>query len=243
MTQTELPRKLDGSVNWRACVKPEHLYVKKEHEATVAKKLNKPFAEINVTEVEDRYLVIRKAGIIELARLRGYESAPPEVKHVQRDYVVVQTHITWLPFEGQPAKVTGGVGEAHFENTTKMGANYLAASAENRAFSRAVRQFLEIDIVSSDELGAQEVEPDTDAAPASTNPFSPQGALSRTATETGFTFDVVKKGALSKYRDKIKGEPEQWTKFEDISPLDCNTLIALLREAAAKDRAGKAKAG
>ena len=215
------PRKDDGSVNWRALVRPEHLYVKREHEEKVAKLLNKPISALadlgpeDISKVPDKYLVIRKAGILELARLRGYEKAPPEVKHVQRDYVVVQVHIAWLPFEGIPAKVTGGVGEACPENCSKMGAAYLAATAENRAFSRAVRQFLEIDIVSSDELGdgvAPEQESSrfggdssnaTTNGPVSAMDLGPSGSLQRAAANSRqrFTFEQIKDAAVYRWAD------------------------------------------
>lgn len=258
---TVFPRKADGSVNWRAMVPPAYLYVKKEHEEKAAKLLNKPISELanlttdDLTKIPDRFLVIRKAGILELARLRGYDSSLADVKHVQRDYVVIQNRITWLPFEGQDYKTTSGVGEACPENTSKMGCLYLAAMAENRAFARCVRQFLEIDIVSSDELGAGGVEPEQNPSSLNTpqsqasNELSPSGTLSRAAVECGFSFEQVKKAAIVRweedsakvgtdpnYRRRIEGEPGTWNDFKDIPPRDCLTLIALIKAyKAAKD--------
>ncbi len=225
---TTFPRKPDGSVNWRALVRPEHLYVKAEHKEAAARQLNKPIEAIrdlgpeDIAKLPDSMLVIRKAGILELARLRGYSSAIPEVQHAQRDYVIVRTLITWDPFEGQPAKVTGGVGEACPENCTAMGAAYLAATAQNRAIARGVRDFLEIDIVCSDELGKSGVEPEqrvssvaggapTTATAASSSPapepgssggaVGPVPSLTKAAMQAGFSFINVKDAALARWNE------------------------------------------
>lgn len=261
------PRKPDGSVNWRALVRPECLYVKSEHKETVARLLNKPIEAIrdlgpeDIVKVPDRMLVIRKAGILELARLRGYTSAIPEVQHAQRDYVIVRTLVTWDPFEGQPAKVTGGVGEACPENTTAMGAAYLAATAQNRAFARAVRDFLEIDIVCSDELGKDGMEPESRAstvagataasatvAAATEAPggVGPVPSLTKAALSAGFSFINVKDAALARWHEdtkmiatnpttkrRIENDPKPWTNWSEVPPRDCLTLIQLIKAAEA----------
>lgn len=257
-TKSIYPRKPDGSINWRALVQPNHVYVKKEFEAKVATALGLTPQDIkdgkyDTTRVEDKYLVIRKAGLIELARIRGYTQAAPEVKHVSRDYVVIQTWIHWAPFEGQPAIVTGGVGEASPENTSSFMRVYLAAAAENRAFGRAVRQFLNIDIVSHDELGGGDVAPEVDSGPAVSNSLTPQGVLQKTVEEAKSSFDKIKTASVAKfkhdndqfakdpnYKVAFKTDPSTWTKYEDISALDCMTLIELIKKSKeSKDKAEK----
>lgn len=249
------PRKPDGSINWRALVQPAHVYVKKGDEPKVATALGVTPQDIkegkfDTTRVEDKHLVIRKAGLIELARIRGYTSAAPEVKYASRDYVVVQTHIHWNAFDGQSAVVTGGVGEASGENTSSFMRVYLAAAAENRAFSRAVRQFLNIDIVSNDELGGNGVEPEVDSGPSVASSLSPQGVLQKTVEESKSSFDKMKTAAVAKfkhdterlakdplYKAAFKSDPVVWTKYEDVSALDCMTLIELIN----RSKAEKAK--
>lgn len=249
------PRKPDGSINWRALVQPAHVYVKKGDEAKVATALGVTPQDIkegkyDTTRVEDKYLVIRKAGLIELARIRGYYNAAPEVKYASRDYVVVQTHIHWKEFDGQDEVVTGGVGEASPDNTSSFMRVYLAAAAENRAFSRAVRQFLNIDIVSADELGGNGVEPEVDSAPSVASSLTPQGVLQKTVDEAKSSFDKIKAASVVKfkhdteqlakdplYKAAFKADPSVWTKYEDISALDCMTLIELIN----KSKAEKAK--
>ena len=256
------PRKPDGSINWRALVQPQHVYVKKGDEPKVATALGVTPQDIkegkfDTTRVEDKHLVIRKAGLIELARIRGYTSAAPEVKYASRDYVVVQTHIHWTPFESQAAVVTGGVGEASPDNTSSFMRVYLAAAAENRAFSRAVRQFLNIDIVSADELGGNGVEPEVDSGPSVASSLSPQGVLQKTVEEGKSSFEKMKVAAVGKfkhdteqlakdplYKAAFKTDPSAWTKYEDVSALDCMTLIELINrskaEKAKTDKAAKA---
>lgn len=250
------PRKPDGTINWRALVQPQHVYVKKGDEAKVATALGITPQDIkegkfDTTRVEDKYLVIRKAGLIELARIRGYYSAVPEVKYASRDYVVVQTHIAWKGFDGQDAVVTGGVGEASADNTSSFMRVYLAAAAENRAFSRAVRQFLNIDIVSADELGGNGVEPEIDSGPSVASSLTPQGVLQKTIEEAKTSFEKMKAASVGKfkhdqenfakdpaYKVAFKTDPSTWTKCEDISALDCMTLIELIN----KSKTDKAKA-
>lgn len=241
------PRKPDGSINWRALVQPQHVYVKKGDEAKVATALGVTPQDIkegkyDTTRVDDKHLVIRKAGLIELARIRGYHTAAPEVKYASRDYVVIQTHIHWKEFEDQDEVVTGGVGEASPDNTSSFMRLYLAAAAENRAFSRAVRQFLNIDIVSADELGGNGVEPEVDSAPSVASSLTPQGVLQKTVEEAKSSFDKIKTASVAKfkhdteqlakdplYKAAFKADPSVWTKYEDISALDCLTLIELIK--------------
>lgn len=226
---TVFPRTPDGVVNWRSMLFANELYVKNEHKDTVARLLGKPVEAIrdltteDVAKVDDRYLVVKKAGILRLARLRGYSSALPDVKHVQRDYVVVQTWVEWDAFDGKPGKRTGGVGEATPENTTQLGAAYLASTAQNRAFARAVRDFLEIDIVCSDELGRDGKQPEQEdsraaggvAGQAANEPLDlgPAGSLQRAARDSKrrFTFEEVKQAALSRWQedcDALATKPE-----------------------------------
>lgn len=255
---TVYPRKPDGSINWRALVQPSHVYVKKGDEAKVATALGVTPQDIkegkyDTTRVEDKHLVIRKAGLIELARIRGYTSAAPEVKYASRDYVIVQTWIHWSAFEDKPAIVTGGVGEASPDNTSSFMRVYLAAAAENRAFSRAVRQFLNIDIVSSDELGGGDVAPEVESGPSVASSLTPQGVLQKNVEEAKSSFDKIKAASVAKfkhdteqlakdpaYKAAFKTDPSVWTKYEDISALDCMTLIELINKAKA-DKAASDK--
>lgn len=272
------PRRADGTVDWRKLVRAEHLYVKGEHKEAAAKLLAKPVTELynltteDIAKIPDRMLVIRKAGILELARLRGYTAAIPTVSFAQRDYVIVETLITWEPFEGKAAKTTGGVGEANPENTSELGSRYLASNAQNRAFARAVRDYLEIDIVSSDELGKDGQEPEQKSyraesqTAASSNPaamdLTPQGTLTRHATEAGFSFEKVKQAAAARWKEdsdslladptlaesptwrrRIENDPAPWAAWQDVPPRDCHTLIALIKAAkAARELATKEKA-
>lgn len=243
------PRKPDGKVDWRAVAmqQPAHFYVKDEHKGTVANLLQKPAAEIrnlgpeDLAKVPDKYLVMRKAGSLRLADLRGFVSEVPDVQFALRDYVIVRSLIQWTPFEGMPL-TSGGVGEACPENCTELGAAYLAATAENRAFSRNVRDYLQIDIVSHDELG-DGVEPEINPSAIATAPgtpaasstpapsagpkdLTPQGTLQRTAEEAHFSFEDVKAAAQSRwdedstalaanpaFRRRIENDPSSWTDF------------------------------
>lgn len=235
--RTEFPSKTDGSVDWLAVAKeqPEHFYVKGEHEATVAKLLSIEEKAVRnlvpelVAKVPDQYLVLRKAGIQRLAKLRGYDRYEPDVQHAERGYVVARVMIHWTH-----GPVTGAVGDASFENTSKTGSLYLGPMACNRAFALAVRNYLQIDIVSSDELGGAGTEPPAEPV-SDMGDLSPQGTLEKVAKQCGRSWENVKAGGI-KYRSELEPEsdPEKWNSFADVAPKDCMTLIVRMRAAAAK---------
>jgi len=65
----------DGSVDWRAMVKPEFLYPNKDWFV----RRNKPLPD-SIEGLEDKQLLIMLGGIKELAKLRGYTSIDFDVR-------------------------------------------------------------------------------------------------------------------------------------------------------------------
>lgn len=238
-----LPKNEDGSVNWRAIIKPEHLYVKTESREAVAKLLDKPVAEVrnlgpeDIAKLPDQHLVIKKAGILALAKARGYTAVNARVAHAQRDYVVSEATIDW---EGGVR--TAAVGDAHVGNCSELGALYLGPMSFNRAFALCVRNHLGIDIVSSDELGGKGVEPESVAQ--STGQVTPENELAKAASDAGFSFDQVRNAAQTRwnedtqslasdanFRRRIENDPAPWKTWTEVPKRDCLTLIGLIRAA------------
>ena len=108
----------------------------------------------DVSKLKDTELIILLGGIKELAQIRGYTDLTYEVNCPSPDYVVATCKITWIPnYETENKPVTfSAIGDASMSNTSDFARNYLAATAENRAFVRCVRSFLRINIVGGDEL-------------------------------------------------------------------------------------------
>jgi hypothetical protein len=93
------------------------------------------------------------------------------------------------------------------------------AIAENRAFVRAVRSFLKINIVGNDEMGkTTHVDTEIESAIAT----QPIALLQKTMDEYKITFEQVKNGAVQK---KMNGA-ENWNSLDDISPLSMFTIIS-----------------
>ncbi len=134
-----------GFVNWRKMVKTEYLVSNRQRTQ-----------ESDVTQLEDKDLLILLGGIKELAQIRGYSSVEYDVKTPSADYVVATCKIRWIPnFETENREVLfSAIADASPGNTHSFASDYLAAIAENRSFVRCVRNFLRINIVGQDELGA-----------------------------------------------------------------------------------------
>lgn len=223
--------KKDGRVDWRAMVNPKYLAINKQYEEEIVKKYAKSLPELSVSEVDDKYLIILLNGIKEIATLRGYHSVTPEVKYVNEAHTTVQTTITWIGnFETNNLPVTfGDVGGATKENTQGFSQIYLDAIASNRAFVRAVRNYLGIGIVGHDELSeGHGVVAEGESTPA-LNPVLPHGMLNKNAEKHGMNFDKLKEFAQEEeLKKKIEGKPEEWKVITDISPRDCMTIISAL---------------
>jgi hypothetical protein len=148
--------KEDGKVDWRKMIKPEFLVPNKQY-----------FKDGNVPEsiegLEDNKLLILLGGIKDLARIRGYINVVPTVTASTPDRVEATCLITWVPNFEEPGftQSFGDGGDATPTNAGGFGRNYLTAIAVNRAFVRAVRNYLGINIVSQEEIGGDSKAPAT----------------------------------------------------------------------------------
>lgn len=136
----------DGSVDWRKMVRKEFLVPNRSRTQ-----------ETDVDALEDKDLLILLGGIKELAQLRGFTDVKYNVVTANLEYVCVSCEITWVPnyeTEGKEIKFQS-IADAHSGNTNNFAVNFLAAIAENRAFTRCVRNFLKINIVGQDEIGGK----------------------------------------------------------------------------------------
>ncbi len=142
----------DGSVNWRKMVKREYLVPNKQKTS-----------ETDVSLLEDRDLLILLGGIKELAQIRGFNSVSYEVVAATQEYFATSCIISWLPnYETDNKSVIfSALADAHIDNTYSFASNFLAATAENRAFVRCVRNFLKINVVGQEEMGGGSVKNST----------------------------------------------------------------------------------
>jgi hypothetical protein len=209
----------DNTINWRAMINKEHLVPNRDAFKN-QKDIN--LKELDVSSLQDNQLLILLAGLKELAQIRGYKNVRYDVIQAQPDYVAVKCTIDWLPnFETFNEAVSfSALADAHLDNTKDFAKNFLMAIAENRAFIRAVRSFLKINIVGNDEMG-KTTHIDTEIE-SNTTVTQPIALLQKTMDEYKITFDQIKARAIQKKMENA----ENWLNINDISPLSMFTIIS-----------------
>lgn len=228
----------DGSVNWRAMIKPEFLYP------------NKDWFEIRKKDVpsspeglDDKQLLIMLGGIKELARLRGFESVEFNTNHLSDTYVVANCEIIWSPsYESNKERIVyQDVANATLQNTGSFAAKFLETIACNRAFVRCVRNFLNIHIVGADEIDKSKGAVNSHSVESSSDEtvgaiLSPHARLFQDwqdITKGGNNFEDFKKGTLrSLWKQEIyqNEDAQNWNDFDDIPVIEARKIRAALRK-------------
>ena len=175
----------DGSVNWRKMVRTEFLVANKQRTQ-----------QTDVSQLEDRDLLILLGGIKELAQIRGFTDVCYTVHTASQEYFSTTCTIEWVPNYETDNKVVSfsALADAHQDNTYSFASNFLAATAENRAFVRCVRNFLKINIVGQEEMGGgkQVFSQTTAKASAPKTDSDPTSLLQKVMDSKGVSFDMVK---------------------------------------------------
>jgi hypothetical protein len=240
----------DGTVNYRKMVSSKHLVLNRQYKTELEEKTGKAFDDIKPDEVEDRHLLILLSGIKEVAKLRGYVSVNQRINASTPAHASATCSITWKAnFESEfEAQTFSDSANANLENTDGFSRSYLDAIAANRAFVRAVRNYLNIHIVGKDEVGPikaskttasvaqvvkETIAPDGPAPQEELNPQTeettqapkveekkPQNhtLLEDLATQKGYTFESFRARIIEKHLKKIKSDPANWTGFNDSIP-------------------------
>ena len=226
----------DGSVDWRAMIKDDHLFPNKSWF-----ELRKKDVPRSIDGLADHQLLIKLGGIKELARLRGFSSVSYEVVKCELDHVAVVCKMNFLPnYEtfGNPVEFQD-MANATLDNTSSFATKFLETIACNRAFVRCVRNFLQVHIVGDDEIDKSE--------PAGTpgyekksksgvNPLSPTSLLKHKAEESlsceSFE-DFRKKYIKTWWQEKIEGiyqndAVKNANSWEDIPGKETRIMLGLI---------------
>jgi|TARA_R110002020_G_scaffold115287_2_gene265073 hypothetical protein len=208
----------DGTVNWRKMIKTEFLVANRDRTD-----------ETDISKLEDNELIILLGGLKDLANIRGYQSVTYDIHEASPEYVCASCTITWIgnyeTGQGEPV-VFESVADAGIKNTEGFGQMYLAAIAENRAFCRAVRNFLRINIVAKEEIKNVK----TSAPTPSSNAASPDLFLKNLMKEKKITFDTLK---IKMVNEKVDGA-DSWSTTKDIPRLKMFEIIERMQKKAAK---------
>jgi hypothetical protein len=232
----------EGRIDWKAHLNVKWLRVKDDMKAEVARKHG---AAPDLSKVEDFYLYVTLGGYNEVARLRGFDSLVHHVDYVSDSKAVVTCTMHFVPNEEDPNGLTvSGVASGSVYNIKPDFTAFMETIAENRAFVRAVRRALNINIVAQEELGLDKTKNETSAAaptdraaqttdvPEVTG-FSSKAILIRQCKEAGITFEGLQERAI-KARSGLKEDPASWTSFESISDGDVYVLLGKIADGAKK---------
>ena len=146
----------DGFVDWRAMIPPEFLYPNREWFESRDMPVPK-----DVEGLQDNQLLVKLGGIKHVARLRGYDMVDYEWgPHSTTEHVAVKCTIGFIPNFETSQDGSWNCGLVHFSslanaslaNMSDFVAKFPESIAENRAFVRCVRNFLNINIVGDDEI-------------------------------------------------------------------------------------------
>ena len=222
----------DGSVNWRAMIKPEFLYPNRGwFEAR-----NKPVPS-SIEGLDDKQLLIMLGGIKELAKMRGYCGVDFDVNNVSDGYVTAKCTIHWhqnYESVNEYSTTYVDVANATLANTDAFCAKFLETIACNRAFVRCVRNYLNIHIVGADEIDKSQGAGQAVEADAIATPITPVDLLEKTLREKHGvdSFDACKKVLRDLWKDdKYRNEcAAEWNSFGDIPAKEARKLIVALNQ-------------
>lgn len=133
-----------GYVDWRRTLPKKFFYVKDEN-----------YQHEDIDKVPDSKLLINLDGIKWLAKIRGCEYIKYPVVESSTDFCTAVCEIKWIPnFETEDRSVIhSSIGYSTLDNTDDFMSPYLGPDAENKAFIRAVRTFLRINVCGKEEIG------------------------------------------------------------------------------------------
>ena len=218
LENVEYSYKEDGSIDWRKMVKNDYLVPNKQRTS-----------ESDVSKLDDSKILILLAGIKELAQIRGFKSVKYTVSHADMEYVCVTCGITWIGnYEtGGEEVYFESMADAGTHNTESFGQSFLATTAENRAFVRAVRNFLKINLVGNEEMGPKKIASSGNSYQNfSSNKFSAVNYLETTLRENNISFNYVKERMIS---EEISGA-ENWQTVNDIPSLVAYDIIEKIQK-------------
>ena len=230
----------DGSVNWRAMVDPKHLFPNKSWFEARNKAV-----PTSVDGLQDYQLLIKLAGIKELAKLRGYNSVRYDVIKCEKDHVSIKCEISWIANFENPENESDfvpattrfeDIANATIENTSSFATKFLETIAANRAFVRCVRNFLNVHIVGDDEIDksngtpqhpeTEEVEP--------IKKLTPNGVLESLASSK------LKCASYTDFKDKLRElwtigvykneSAKDWGTYDDIPAKEARLLINIIKQ-------------
>lgn len=142
-------RKENGDINWFAHLEDDQIFLNQSYKAEVEKRYNKPICEIDLKQVDEKYLLISLNGLKSLARLKGYKSIKFPIFQAQPGFAYAVCEIEWndgVIVADSADACPDNVGQPPFSF-------YLSSLAANRSCGRAIRSSLGIVALCREEIG------------------------------------------------------------------------------------------
>lgn len=191
----DLPRKNDNFVDWFSLIDKEYIVPNKDYFI----KNNKPVPD-SIDGLADHEKLILLGGFKKIAQIRGYTSVDYTPLLITPEFVSIKCTICWTPnFEtGYNSVCFSALADAHLSNTYKLSRNFLTSIAENRAFVRAVRNFLNIPILGKDEIGPEnrDFNNKEEAVSEFNNIIAPQSLLEKKMNQKNCSFEKFLQRAI-----------------------------------------------
>jgi len=232
--------KEDGMIDWRAMIPEEFLYPNKEWFEARQQPVPK-----TVEGLEDKQLLVMLGGIKHVARLRGYSYVDYEwAPHSTPEHVAVKCTISFIDnFETRQGVYRADVSfsslaNASVSNMSDFVAKFPETIAENRAFVRCVRNFLNINICSDEEIDKNKgylVSTEDTAANKSKLPNEIlQKVVQKQLGIVQFSEFIAKLRALykdGKYKPTVDAKKiGEWKSFNDIPKPEVRNIIGAISE-------------
>jgi hypothetical protein len=216
----------DGRVDWKKMFLPEHVYLRKDRKTQIEAKYNKPFEEVDIQadNVADEFILSTLAGSRYLLWLRGYDNLSTKVAYAAPDYAAVECRIDFVGnFEtGHRHVGYTDVGHACPASISgdKIYKTYLVEIASNRALVRAIRAFLNIAVVSKEEVAGVSEEK-TEAVG--------ENIMANNVRKKTKELGLSKKADLLQYLSDKQIDVGPFDKLEDLSNGQLLTILGALK--------------
>lgn len=238
----------NGLVDWEKMINPAHTVLFKDKRHLIEKQYG-PFAETQTklqageVEVDSKFKLVLLQGWRELAIVRGYRGYEYTHFNSQDGLCSVACKIYWIGnFETEMTETFSVDGaDASIRNTNDFAQSYLTTIACNRAFGRAVRSYLNINILGADEIseksGGGQVQSTSGGNDEVSMVPNPSFTLEKFAKDAGikdfgafkiYLFKLIKKG-YEVISEEDYPKWKEYNSFEDIPKRTCIGLIGKLR--------------
>lgn len=181
----------DKTVDWSKLIDSQYLVPNR----SIFEKRNQPVPD-SIEGLRDNEKLLRLAGYRKLAFLRGFTSVKYTPIGSSDEEITVSCEIIWRGnFETSMESITySSIGNASIRNTDEFFSKFLGPLAENRAFIRNTRMFLNIPILGQEELAPEDKKKESDVIlPNNVSPTSPHAVLINKMRNASADFEKAKK--------------------------------------------------